>query len=134
VGWWVSGEGMLTSSRAYPRALYQSLFRGHGKNEKQLKLPLPSPPPPSSPEPPTTSLLLRFPWGKREVENPRVLSSFSSRELAFLRWVLRPPISSTKANHLLFLAQPLSYFPVKLIQEGRSKRLRRGPWPIHGYT
>ncbi len=95
--------------------------------DKHLQLPLPL----SSPVPGTTSLQLRFPWGKRTVEDPLSLLSYEPRELAYLRWVFdRPPISETQANHLLYLSQPLSYFPGKLIREGRSKRR----WPTHGYT
>ncbi len=99
--------------------------------DAHLQLPLPL----NCQEPPITSLLLRFPWGKRTVEEPLLLQSYEPRELAYLRWVFdRPPISQSQVNHLLFLAQPLSYFPGKLIREGRSTRARRGQWPTHGCT
>jgi len=104
------------------------------EGDAHLQLPLPLPAQENSQDKHTISLLLRFPWGKRVVEAPLSEQSFEPREAAYLRWVFERPTSSTKANHLLFLAQPLSYFPGKLIREGRSKRLRRGPWPTHGYT
>jgi len=95
----------------------------------------PSPAPPSSQEPPTT-YPLRFPWGTRQVAADLVLESFTAREQRYLAWVFRGRgrMAETNANHLLHTALPRSFYPGKLIRAGRKKRVRRGQWPIHGYT
>jgi len=77
---------------------------------------------------------LRFPWGKRDLVTPLTQESFSSRERAYLAWVFRSPISETRANHLLFTALPQSFYPGKLIRDGRSKRARRAKWHTPGCT
>jgi len=106
----------------------RSLFGLLGSQESEVQLPLPG----ICPEVPTGTLLLRFPWGKRAVDLPLTVLSFNSRELAYLGWVFDCPISETKANHLLYLGLPLSYYPGKLIRAGRNKRVRKERWPIHG--
>ncbi len=100
--------------------------RGSQVPEYQLPLPL------IYPEAPT-GILLRFPWGNREVELPLMKESFLPRELAYLAWVFSSPISETKANHLLFTALPRSYYPGKLIRAGRSSRRMKEKWPTHGH-
>ncbi len=107
------------------------------RREVQLELPL-SLPVENSQGPPT-GIQLRFPWGKRVVDQQEGVESLSSREQAYLSWLFRDgaegfQTSETKVNHLLFLAQPLSFYPAKLIREGRNRRARKAKWHTHGCT
>jgi len=107
-----------------------SAFSPRGSQAEEVQLELPHLP---TSQEVRTGILLRFPWGTREVEFPLTVESFYPRELAFLKWVFSDPISETKANHLLFTALPRSYYPGKLIREGRKERLRKATWPTLGH-